>query len=1034
MSANHLQFFSSVSKTFASAFLLTLINVSAAEPPLQAPIDPAALQFFETKIRPILADNCYSCHSEKAEKLKGKLYLDSRAGVARGGEGGAVVVPGDVEKSRLILAVRYKLKDGEMPPDGPLKPAEVAALEAWVKMGAPDPRDTATKLPALNQKKIDIAAGKQYWAFLPLKNSPPPQKVSIPNWCRTPIDHFVLAKLDEKKVQPNPEIDKRRLIRRVYFDLIGLPPEPEKIEAFVKDSSPVAYEKLLDELLASSHFGEKWGRHWLDLARFAESHGFEQDYDRKFAFHYRDFVIDALNRDMPYDQFIQWQLAGDELAPNDIQALKATGFLAAGVHATQITANQAEKERYDELDDLAQTIGTSMLGISFGCARCHDHKFDPIPTRDYYRLISTFTKTVRSEVELDFDRENTLKALTLFDAEHKPLVDALAKFEREELPARFAAWEHSAAAQELRAKPAWELLEFTDFKSEGGATFTKQPDGSLLASGKNAKFDTYTLTAHTSLKNITGFRLEALADKSMVKSGPGRAGNGNFALSDFSVTAAPLDKKQAAQQTLKLKNAKADFEQNGLPVAAAIDADKKSAWAIDPQFGKDHTATFETEGAAGFDGASILVFKLHFNNNDGHSMGRVRLSATEMPLPLAFDGAGVPARIAVVLDTPLEKRSSEQTGALQDWFKRRDPKWLALKKSVEDHAARAPKGKLEMVLIASEGTPPIRLHTQGPDFYEQTFLLSRGDLNQKIEQALPGFPQVLVRADSDARWKSAPPAGSKLSFHRTELAKWITDEQAGAGHLLARVIVNRLWEKHMGRGIVATPSDFGAQGSKPVDAELLDFLARELIAGGWKLKPIHKLIMSSAAYLQDSAYDPKKAELDAEGKLFWRRKSVRLEAEIIRDSMLAVSGTLDPRMFGPGTLDEGDKRRSVYLTVKRSHLIPMMAVFDAPNATQAIGQRSSTTVAPQALELLNNRHVRDYAKAFAKRVAPAADTPFQTTINNAYMLALGRAPDETELKDSLEFLNDAIKQTNRNQALADFCQALMGLNEFVYVE
>ncbi len=1014
-----------------SFFLLAAL---AAAPVLASEIEPAALKFFEEKVRPILADNCYSCHSVGAKKLKGKLYLDSREGVARGGEGGAIVVPNDPDKSRMILAVRYKLKDQEMPPDGPLKPEQVAVLEEWVKLGVPDPRTSDVKLPTLAAKTINIEEGRKFWSFQPLKKVEPP-KVAATGWCKTPLDHFVLAKLEEKKIAPNPELDKRRLARRVYFDLIGLPPTPEQIDAFVNDAAPNAYEKLVDSLLASPHFGEKWARHWLDVARFAESHGYEQDYDRKYAFHYRDFAIQAFNMDLPYDTFVKWQLAGDEFEPNNPLAMKATGFLAAGTHATQITANQAEKERYDELDDMVQTIGTGMLGLTFGCARCHDHKFDPIPTRDYYRLISTFTKTVRSEIEIDMDRENTQKAKAAFELAHKPIAAALEKYEHEQLAGKLAEWEASGTAKELRAKPAWMPLDIVEFKSEGGATFTKLDDGSLLAAGNNAKFDAYTLTAHTDLKGITGIRVEALAHPSMVKGGPGRAGNGNFALTNVKFSIVPSTKKDAVPDFIKLQNATADFEQKGLPVKAAIDDDPKSAWAIDPQFGKDHTAVFETSRDVGYDGGTTLTVRLYFNNNDGHSIGRPRLSVTTMPRPLPLVGSGMPANVASILDAPADKRTAEQTKILLAWFKPQDAEWAKLNKAVQDHLAQAPKGKGELVMISSEGTPAIRLHTQGPDFYEKTFFLKRGDLNQKLEEAPAGYPLVLVRAtEGEKHWESAPPPGSKTLHKRMGLANWITDVDNGAGHLLARVIVNRLWYHHMGRGIVSTPSDFGVQGGRPCDPELLDYLASELIASGWHLKPIHKLIMTSAAYMQDSVFDKTKAAADPENKLFWRRRNTRLEAEAIRDGMLLISGQLDPRMYGPGTLSESDHRRSLYLTVKRSKLIHMLALFDAPSTTQSVGLRPSTTIAPQALELLNNPFVRDCAKAFAKRIAPKPDTPFDESVKNAYLIALGRQPDTDESKDSVEFLTAMSTKTSREQALTDFCQALMGLNEFVYVE
>ncbi|MEI6235868.1 MAG: PSD1 and planctomycete cytochrome C domain-containing protein [Planctomycetota bacterium] len=1015
-------------------FSIAILISAFAAPIFAADIDPAALKFFEEKIRPILADNCYSCHSVSAKKLKGKLYLDSREGVARGGENGQVVVPGDPDKSHLIQAVRYKLKDQEMPPDGPLKPDEVAALEQWVKMGCPDPRTSDVKLPTINARVIDIDAGKKFWSFQPLKKVEPP-KVANAAWCKTPLDNFVLSKLEEKKVAPNPELDKRRLARRAYFDATGLPPTPEQVDAFVNDPSPDAYSKLVDSLLASDHFGEKWARHWLDIARFAESHGYEQDYDRQYAFHFRDFAIQAFNQDLPYDTFVKWQLAGDEFAPENPLAMKATGFLAAGTHATQITANQAEKERYDELDDMVQTMGTGMLGLTFGCARCHDHKFDPITARDYYRLVSTFTKTVRSEVELDFDGGKTAAAKAAFAVEHKPFADALAAYERDHLPKKLAEWEAHPTQKAANTKPAWVALEISESKSEGGATFTKQDDGSLLVSGAKPKFDTYTFTARTDLKGITGVRLEAMADPSMIKSGPGRANNGNFALSDFKVTIRDASKKDAAPVALKLQNPKADFEQKGLPVKATIDADATSSWAIDPQFGKDHKAIYETEGVVGFDGGTTLTFTLHFNNNDAHSMGRPRLSITTMPRPLQLESTGLPPDIATVLGTPAAKRSAAQKKKLLAYFKPHDAEWVKLNKAVQDHLALAPKSKGEMVMISSEGTPAIRNHTQGPDFYEKTFYLKRGDLNQKQEEAPNGFPLVLVRAGAgEKHWQTPPPPGAKTLYKRVGLANWITDVENGAGHLLARVIVNRLWAQHMGYGIVSTPSDFGFQGTRPSDPDLLDYLASELIANGWHLKPIHKLIMTSAAFLQDSAFDKAKAAADPENKLFWRRKSVRLEAESIRDSMLAVSGQLDPRMFGPGTLSESDRRRSVYLTVKRSKLNHMLTLFDATSATQSVGQRPSTTVAPQALELLNSPFVRDCSKAFAKRLAPKADTPFDESIKNAYLLALGRAPDATEAKDSLEFLTEMSAKTSREKALSDFCQAIMGLNEFVYVE
>ncbi len=365
-------------------------------------------------------------------------------------------------------------------------------------------------------------------------------------WCRTPIDRFILAKMEAAGVTPNPQASRPQLIRRLYFDLIGLPPTPQEIAAFVTDPAPDAYEKLVDRLLANPHFGERWARHWLDLARFAESGGFEHDQDRPNAYLYRDFVIRAINDDLPYDTFVRWQLAGDEFEPENPLAMEATGFLAAGVHCTQITKSEVERHRYDEMDDMLATTGTAMLGLTIGCARCHDHKYDPIPQRDYYQMLSAFTTTVRSEVDLTENADQYRREKEKFDREHESFVSALRKYETEKLPARFADWEKSPhPANRPTDDGMWLVLEPSSLVSREKATFTRLDDGSWLASGANGRFDTYTFVAGTDLSGITGIRIEAMADPSMVRGGPGRASNGNFDLTDFRVTAVPTDEHSA---------------------------------------------------------------------------------------------------------------------------------------------------------------------------------------------------------------------------------------------------------------------------------------------------------------------------------------------------------------------------------------------------------------------------------------------------------------------------------------------------------
>ena len=407
--------------------------------------------------------------------------------------------------------------------------------------------------------------------------------------------------------------------------------------------------------------------------------------------------------------------------------------------------------------------------------------------------------------------------------------------------------------------------------------------------------------------------------------------------------------------------------------------------------------------------------------------------------PVALDAPAIPQVVTDVLALDPSERSDDQQAALLAWYRTIDPEWRRLKDAEREHAAKAPEPEVIKALISTEGLPAVRLHTQGADFLEETHFLKRGDPNQKEGVATQSFLHVLMDGSEDA-WQLDPPDGWRTSYRRASLANWMTDPDGGAGHLLARVIVNRLWQHHYGRGIVATPSDFGNQGPDPTHPELLDWLASELIRNDWRLKPIHRLMMTSATYRQASAFDESKSAIDPENLLHWRRDPQRLEAEAIRDAMLSVSGRLDPSMFGPGTIDEGMNRRSIYFTIKRSQLIPMMTLFDAPDALTPIAVRSSTTVAPQSLYLMNSPIVRGWASAFADRVAPADGVPIEAAIIRAYRLAFGRSPTELELADAVGFVGsqastyEGAASDPGQAALTDLCQALLASNEFLYVE
>jgi hypothetical protein len=492
--------------------------------------------------------------------------------------------------------------------------------------------------------------------------------------------------------------------------------------------------------------------------------------------------------------------------------------------------------------------------------------------------------------------------------------------------------------------------------------------------------------------------------------------------------------------------AQATFAQEGLPAVSAIDDNQKSAWAIDPAVGKNQAATFEIETPINHAAGNTLTFILKFENNTGHNLGRLRLSISTAAKPVGIEGEQVAQErvdlVNTALATPADKRSDEQRAALVTWIREHDPDWQKLHSAVEDHLKQTPKPELTKVLIASEGLPAVRLHTQGADFFEHTYYLKRGDLNQKVSEADQSFLQVLMRApEEEKRWQVSPPEGCRTSYRRRSLANWITDHEAGAGHLLARVIVNRLWQHHFGRGIVETPSDFGNSGQRPSHPELLDYLAGELIAGGWHLKSMHKLMMTSACYTQSVESDEKRGAIDPDNKLLWRRPRLRIEAEVIRDAMLSASGALDETMFGPGTLDPLHRRRSIYFTVKRSQLVPGMMLFDAPDSLQGLGQRAATVVAPQALAMLNGEQTIECARSMAKKIVDSPDTTTEQAVRAGYMTALGREPSAAELADSTAFVELATKSYRaagsneaEHLALADFCQVLFSLNEFIYIE
>jgi len=739
-------------------------------------------RFFKEKIQPVLEKNCFECHSPDAKKVKGGLLLDTAAGMRKGGDTGPAVVPGDVAKSLLMQAIRHE-GDLQMPPKKPKLADEVIAdFAKWIAMGAPDPRVANVASEAEILKKA-----REFWSFQPVKKTELP-KVKDASWVKSPLDAFVLAKLEERGLRPAPPATKADLARRVYFDLTGLPPTPAEVEAFVKDKSPSAYEALVDRLLDSPRFGERMAQGWLDVVRFAETEGFEYDKHLPDAWRYRDYVIDSFNRDKPFDQFVREQIAGDEIAPGNQELEAAAIFHRLGAVRRNAGNPEIALSRNEVLTERTDIIGAAFLGLTVGCARCHNHKFDPILQKDYYRLEAYFAASQENDIILG----------------------------------------------PLELKKDWEEK---------------------------------TKVINTELKKLRK-KLEQAEGE---------------------------ERKAVAAQIEKMED--------------------------------------------------------------------------EMPPS--------PPTIPTIHDDPAQR--------------------------TEMH------------------------------------VLKRGDWEKKLEPVAPRPPSVLVPDEMEELPADAPNP-------RTHLANWLTDPK---NPLTPRVIANRVWQNHFGLGLVKTANDFGKNGERPTNPELLDFMASRLLEEGWRLKPLHRMIVLSAAYQQ--AYQTPLAEAgmraDPEDRMLWRFNRRRLSAEEIRDSMLAVSGRLNLKAGGRSVMTPVDKelvhllykpsqwevskdqtdynRRSIYLIAKRNLRLPFMETFDQPALLTSCGRRESSTHPPQALEMLNGTLANELAGAFAKRLTAEAGADRDQMITRAYQLALSRPPTKQERALAKEFLRD--------QPLKEFALAMFNLNEFLYV-
>jgi mono/diheme cytochrome c family protein len=1009
----------------AICLLLVSALVSAASHLPQQSENAGAAQMvdFLRDIQPLFQQNCYPCHGP--QKAMGQLRLDDKELALKGGVSGAVIIPGHSQQSRLLQRILGLGGETRMPMGRePLTGEQIKLIRAWIDGGAVWPESGGTR----------GAEPGRHWAYLkPVRPAPPAVKNMA--WVRNPIDNFILARLEKEGLAPSPEAPKETLLRRVYLDLIGLPPSVKEVEEFLADGRPDAYERVVDRLLGSPHYGERWARHWLDLARYADSHGYEKDRPRVM-WKYRDWVIQAFNQDMPFDQFTIEQIAGDMLPPKESLEATIEQKIATGFHRNTMLNQEGgvddEEARWETLVDRVNTTATVWLGTTLGCAQCHNHKYDPFSQKEYYRFLAFFDNVeytiynpsqgegwvVEPELELPTPEQEAER--NRLQAEIKSL-EALLRRQTPELDAAQLEWEG-----EMREAPKrWTVLDPVEFKSTGGATLTKLDDKSLLVTGTNPGDDTYLIVARSSLKRITGLRLEALPDTRLPQGGPGRDPYGSFLLTGIEVEAAPAADPAKAQplvfKTAGVDDAAYRFEAKHLlshQYSAEL-VDKPRGWAIDAtrdQMRVSRQLVLKPDQPLGFEQGAIFIIKLkHQGGAVGQGIGRLRLSVTNSDDPLRT--VAIPARLRPVLEIPARERTDKQRADLSALFRSLTP---LLKKERERLAElRESLKKLGIVTAL--------VMKERPSFERpSTYVRERGNFLSPGEKVYAGVPAALH------------PMPETQPFNRLGLARWLVDEN---NPLVARVVVNRFWEQIFGRGIVETTEDFGSQGAPPSHPELLDWLATEFMRQKWSMKAIIRLIVTSATYRQSSHARAALLERDPYNRLLARGPRFRMEAEMIRDVALAASGLLSRKIGGPSVFPwqpEGiwrnpysdDKwetsrgedryRRGIYTFWRRTSPYPSFMSFDATSREYCTVRRMRTNTPLQALTTLNDEAFFEAARALARRIVAEAPGEVASRASYGFRLCVARTPKEPELsrlvalyQQQLDYYRKNLKEAER---------------------
>lgn len=1130
---------------------LVVVLLGAAAPEAAAAADDAGVEFFEKKVRPVLVAHCYECHGP--DKQEAGLQVDTVGGMLRGGDQGPAVVPGDPDASLLIKGLRYDDVDFQMPPKGKLAAEKIKALEDWVKMGAPAPADEKKPAGGTAKKKFDLAERAKHWCFQPLqKTQPPPVRDAA--WPRNDIDRYILAKLEAAQLAPAAPADKRTLIRRVTFDLTGLPPTVAEVEAFVADDSPAAFERVVDRLLASPRFGERWARHWLDLVRYAESRGHEFDYQIPNAYQYRDYVIRAFNADVPYDKFVVEHLAGDLVAAPRLnpqsganESILGTGFWFLGEEChSPVDIRQDETDRVDNKIDV---VSKTFLGLTLACARCHDHKFDALSTKDYYALsgfvlgmsyrqapfeVMEQNRKIYDEVK-KLEAEYRPKLLAAQATRIKPMVEQAAKYllaareavkqlnreaknpnraatiaaaaKRHEVDeARLTAFiEHLEKPLDARRDP---LAVWRRFIAEGARALPSVPAAAPVAT-TDTKADEVVL--------FDASRLAAgdwLADGLTFGRGPVRPGDLRLGVAP----SRPIDRIYADSAAVRepkwdfFRNAdgnerettRNNWQQSGRTFKTpTVHLASGRIWHLVRGSGRVYAAVDSHRVNNGPLHGQLV---LHFAGNDeprwipqnlapyaGH---RVHFEFTPLEAGELKEGQSPELAVLTIIDTPnqpgiqirplnldvirksippapdedavAQDAASEIAATIQE-------AWQAIGEDRLGGAAeQAPLRDLAGWLIEH---PELWDSPAESNAVVTTFVAKQADLLAQLKRTSRTAPaawegsgvneKVLLRGNHrtagelvERRFLEAidgPAAPQyKSSSGRLELAERLLDRR---DPLPARVMVNRLWQHLYGRGLVKTVDNFGSMGEAPTHPELLDNLAERFMTEGWSIKKLLRTMALSSTYRMAStprdSIAKSVATADPENKLWHRAQSKRLEAEAIRDAILAVSGRLDDTMYGPSVATfltpfmegrgrpgggpvDGAGRRSIYLSVRRNFLNPMFQAFDFPTPFSSVGLRTNSNVPAQALSLMNGEFVRGQAQLWAERIVKDGSKDQAKRIEQLYEVAYARKPTATESLAAAEFLFEqqelyGAKSSDDVRPWADLCHVLFNVKEFIYI-